>query len=271
MQLRKSQRSAKARLLDAATDVIRAQGYSATTVDDICQTAGVTKGAFFHHFGSKEELAVSAAREFSSMADRLFCAAPYRELADPLDRLLAYVEFRKSLLQGALPEFTCLLGTMVQEAYRTHPAIRAACESGLSEHVAMLEADIAEALHTYGGDGQWSAESLATFMQAVTQGAFILAKAQQGPAVAAACLDHLRRYIQTLFSHPKKKGKQHGPQDDRNSGTRVRGRAQRAGAGVRTGIKSSLSAHGSDISVPHGRSKSGDRPGAQCSAGGRIP
>ena len=203
--LGKSQRSAKTKLLDAATDVIRAKGYSATTVDDICQSAGVTKGAFFHHFAAKEDLAVAAARHFSSLADGLFSTAPYRKLVDPVDRLLGYVEFRKALLHGALPEFTCLLGTMVQEAYRTHPAIREACESGLSEHVAMLEEDIAEALRTYGGDGQWSAESLAIYMQAVIQGAFIIAKAQQGPAVAAACLDHLRRYIQTLFSQPKKR------------------------------------------------------------------
>jgi TetR/AcrR family transcriptional repressor of nem operon len=203
--LRKSQRSAKAKLLDAAKDVIRAQGYSATTVDDICQTAGVTKGAFFHHFESKQELAVTAVLDFSAASDRLFATAPYQELPDPVDRLLGYVEFRKALLQGALPEFTCLLGTMVQEAYLTHPAIREACESGLGEHVAMLESDIAEALRTYGGDGQWSAESLAIHMQAVIQGAFILAKARQEPAVAAACLDHLRRYIQALFSHAKKR------------------------------------------------------------------
>jgi|SRR5579863_994300 len=224
MPLRKSQRSAKTKLLDAATDVIRAKGYSGTTVDDICQTAGVTKGAFFHHFESKEELAVSAVQEFSSMSDRLFSTAPYRELADPVDRLLGYVEFRKALLRGELPEFTCLLGTMVQEAYHTHPAIRAACERGLNEHVAMLESDIAAALRTYGGDGQWSAASLAVYMQAVIQGAFIFAKAQKGPAVAAACLDHLRRYIQMLFRHPKKR-KQHDRQDDRNSGSHGRPRA----------------------------------------------
>jgi TetR/AcrR family transcriptional regulator, transcriptional repressor for nem operon len=259
MPLRKS---AKTALLDAAVDVIRAKGYSATTVDDICQTAGVTKGAFFHHFESKEELAVSAARHFSSLADRLFSTVPYRKLADPVDRLLGYVEFRKALLRGELPEFTCLLGTMVQEAYRTHPAIREACEKCLSEHGAMLELDIAEALRTYGGDGQWSAESLAIYMQAVIQGGFIFAKAQKGPAVAAACLDHLRRYIQTLFGHPKK-GKQHDDrQDDRNSSASGHRRAQRSGAGIRTGIKSNLSPYGSDASVPHERSTSGDRPGS---------
>jgi len=252
-------KSAKTKLLDAAVDVIRAKGYSATTVDDLCQTAGVTKGAFFHHFESKEELAVSAARHFSLLAERLFSAVPYRELADPVDRLLGYVEFRKTLLRGELPEFTCLLGTMVQEAYRMHPAIRQACEKYLSEHVAMLELDIAEALRIHGGDGQWSAESLAIYMQAVVQGAFILAKAHNGPAVAAACLDHLRRYIHTLFGHPNK-GKQHARQDNRNSSAGGHRHAQRSGSGIRTGIKSQLSPYGSDASVPDERSTSRDRP-----------
>jgi TetR/AcrR family transcriptional repressor of nem operon len=260
MPLGKSQRSAKTKLLDAAVDVIRTKGYSATTVDDICQSAGVTKGAFFHHFESKEELAVSAAEYFSALSDRLFSTVPYRELADPVDRLLGYVAFRKALLRGELPEFTCLLGTMVQEAYRTHPAIREACERCLSEHVAMLESDIAAALRTYGGDEQWSAKSLAVYMQAVIQGAFILAKAQKGPAVAADCLDHLRRYIQTLFSHPKK-GKQHERQEHHNSSSDGHRRAQRGGAGIRTGIKSRVSPQGSDGSVPHERSTR-DRPGA---------
>ena len=56
----KSRTDVRAQLLDAAVNVIRAKGYSAATVDDICRSAGVTKGGFFHHFESKEELAVSA-------------------------------------------------------------------------------------------------------------------------------------------------------------------------------------------------------------------
>jgi TetR/AcrR family transcriptional regulator, transcriptional repressor for nem operon len=48
-------------------------------------------------------------------------------------------------------------------------------------------------------DPSFSAASLALYFQAVIQGAFILAKAKQGPEVAADCLDHLRRYIEMLF------------------------------------------------------------------------
>jgi TetR/AcrR family transcriptional regulator, transcriptional repressor for nem operon len=194
-----SQRSAKTKLLDAALWTIRAKGYSATTVDDICAEAGVTKGAFFHHFKSKEDLAVSAAEHFSTMAENLFTNAPYQQLPDPRDRLLAYVDFRKAILKGELPEFTCLLGTMVQETYETHPRIREACEKHIGVHAAMLEADIREAVAKYGAVDDWSALSLALYMQGVIQGSFILAKAQHGPEVSAACLDHLRRYLEMLF------------------------------------------------------------------------
>src|SRR4249919_4330325 len=82
---------AQTRLLDAALHVIRAKGYSASTVDDVCARAGVTKGSFFHHFKSKDELALAAVQHFSAMAQGLFATAPYHQHADPLDRLLAYV------------------------------------------------------------------------------------------------------------------------------------------------------------------------------------
>ena len=104
-------------------------GFSATSVDDLCRTAGVTKGAFFHHFRSKEDLGVEAARFWSETTSELFANAPYHQPADPFDRLIAYLEFRKVLLAGDVPDFTCLVGTMVQETYDSAPAIRDACNA----------------------------------------------------------------------------------------------------------------------------------------------
>jgi TetR/AcrR family transcriptional repressor of nem operon len=196
---------ARPRLLDAAIHLIRAQGYSATTVDDICRAAGLTKGAFFHHFKSKEDLAVTAAAHFSEMAERLFGGAPYGELADPLDRLLGYIHFRSAIIAGPIPEFTCLLGTMVQEAYETHPAIRRACETYIGVHAAGVAEDIALAKALYAPEASWSAESLALYTQAVLQGAFVIAKAKGGPEVARECVAHLRRYIEFLFHRPTSK------------------------------------------------------------------
>jgi len=194
--------SARDKLLAAALEVIRTQGYSATTVDDLCRAAGVTKGAFFHHFDSKEALAVAAADAWSQTTGALFAAAAYHDHADPLDRVLGYIDFRGSLLTGPVEAFTCLVGTMVQEAFATSPAIRAACEASISGHARTLEADIDEALSAHGVLGV-SASSLALHTQAVLQGAFILAKARGGPEAAADSVIHLKRYFTLLFRSPE--------------------------------------------------------------------
>ncbi len=195
----KPRRDARAKIMDAAVATIREKGFSATSVDELCKRAGVTKGAFFHHFDSKQALGVAAARHWDEMTSEFFAAQDYHAHNDPLQRVLGYIDFRKSILQGPVPEFTCLVGTMVQEVYDTAPAIREAVDITISRHAARLEADIAEAKQRYGIKAGWTAESLALHTQAVLQGAFILAKAKGGPEVAADSIDHLKRYVSLLF------------------------------------------------------------------------
>jgi TetR/AcrR family transcriptional repressor of nem operon len=195
--------SARSKILASAVAAIRAKGYAATSVDDLCAAAGVTKGAFFHHFKSKEDLAVAAAEYWGETSSAFFAGAPYHAHADPLQRLLGYIDFRKAILVGDIPEFTCLAGTMVQETYETNPAIRDACARAIIEHAARIEADIAAAIAALDMRPGWSAKSLALHTQAVLQGAFILAKANGGAQVAADSVDHLRRYVELLFNTPK--------------------------------------------------------------------
>ena len=191
--------TSRQKLLNATLHVVRSQGYAATTVDDICAAAGVTKGSFFHHFKSKDDLALAAIAYWRQMTEALFAAAPYHQPADPLDRLLGYVNFRQAILTGEVSEFTCLLGTLVQETYHTHPHIREACEAALAAHVAALTADVEAAKKLYAPRAKWANESVGTFMQSVLQGAFIFAKAKQTPEPAREAIDHLRRYIEMLF------------------------------------------------------------------------
>lgn len=207
----------KTKLLKAALFVVRAKGYAATTVDDICYEAGVTKGSFFHHFKSKDELALAAVAYYAATTESFFAAAPYRKLEDPLDRLLGYVDFRGEILDGELPEYTCLLGTLVQETYITHADIRIACDQGMTAHVAELTHDIEAAKKLYAPKATWCAESAGYFIQAVLQGSFIFAKAKQSPDVVRQNLAHLRRYLEGLFVQSKirKERNKHGKQNHR--------------------------------------------------------
>lgn len=191
--------SARDKLLNAALEVIREQGFAATSVDALCARAGVTKGAFFHHFKSKEALAVAAADHWSATTSALFAGADYHRHADPAARILAYIDFRKDLIRGGIADFTCLAGTMVQEAYGAYGDIREACRRSIEGHAETLEADIAAALENRPVAEGFGARSLALYTQAALQGAFILAKAANDPQVAIDCVDHLKRYFELLF------------------------------------------------------------------------
>lgn len=193
--------TAKEKLLNAALSLIREKGFSAMRVDGLCTRAGVTKGAFFHYFKSKDALGVAAAEHWSAVTGALFEAAPYHQHDDPLDRVLGYIGFRRALLRGEIAEFTCVVGTMVQETYGEHLEIRDACAASIFGHADTLRDDIAEAMAARGVEGDWTAQSLAAHTQAVLQGAFILAKAKDDVGVAIESVDHLQRYVELLFSH----------------------------------------------------------------------
>ena len=66
---------AREKLLDASLGLIRERGFSAMTVDNLCARAGVTKGAFFHYFKTKDELGVAAAQHWSEVTEGLFAGA----------------------------------------------------------------------------------------------------------------------------------------------------------------------------------------------------
>lgn len=194
----KERPDAREKLLTVALEKIRTKGFSATGVDEMCKAAGVTKGAFFHHFASKEALGVAAVRHWSDTTSEMFAAAPYHDHSGPLDRILAYIDFRSNLIAGELNEFTCLAGTMVQEMFGESPAIRQACKASIWEHAGTLEPDLQAAIDQYGLQNV-TAHGLALHTQAVLQGGFILAKAKGDAGIARDTVAHLKRYFELLF------------------------------------------------------------------------
>lgn len=195
--------SSNIKLLDAAVAAVRHRGYSGTSVDDICRAAGVSKGAFFHHFRSKDDLGAAAAKHFNANAGRLLFSAPFMSLEDPRARLIGYLRLRREILRGTPADFCCYLGTIVQEAHESRPILTAACGEEIFSHAGRIEALAAEAKAAYCPDADWSPKTLALFIQAALQGAFVLAKAGGGAEVAAQCVSHLIDHIERLIPAEK--------------------------------------------------------------------
>ena len=83
---------AKQRLMDAVLELIWSGSYGSTTIDHICEKAGVKKGSFYYFFSSKSELAAEAFEE-SWKTKRVELDSIFSPTVPPLDRLRKYFDF----------------------------------------------------------------------------------------------------------------------------------------------------------------------------------
>jgi TetR/AcrR family transcriptional regulator, transcriptional repressor for nem operon len=192
---------ARARLIEAARSLVRHKGFAGTSVDELCAAAGVTKGAFFHHFATKEELGVALIDDWTAMTGAMFATHPYNAVPDPLDRVFAYLDLRRAILGQPIPDFACVAGTTVQEAFESSPLMRDAAERSIVSGAEHVRPHLAEAMAAHPVPGV-TAESLARQFQVAVQGGIILAKAANDPGLAREAFDHLERYLRLLFDRP---------------------------------------------------------------------
>jgi len=190
----------KRKLVEAGIKLVRAQGYNATTVDDICAAAGVTKGGFFHYFKSKEELAKEAIVLFREEKRLAYEHAPFRQLSDPLDRVHGRLDFAKDSAGGAAALTKgCLIGVLAQELSFTHPEFRSAAQGSFLRMAEDLEKDIAEAKSLHAPTADFNPRDVALLYVSIIQGSMILAKASETNAVLMENIEQFRRYVKSLF------------------------------------------------------------------------
>lgn len=206
----KSRGDTQGALIDAAFELVRRQGWAGTSVDQLCRHAGVTKGAFFHHFASKEALGVAAAKHWDLRTTPLFAGAAYHQHGDPLDRIFGYLDFRAEIAEGALEEFTCFVGTTVQETFATSEPIRAACGETIKAHAQRLAADFRQAIAKHKPRAAVSPENLALYTQTVLQGGFVMSKAIGNRSPLLDAISQLKVHLSLLFGKNQGKESIHG-------------------------------------------------------------
>lgn len=162
------------RIVKEASRLFRERGFESVTVGEVMRAAGLTHGAFYAHFGSKEELeeaAIAYGQERS--ADRA------RNYGATNKGRRAYADRYLSPRHRDNPGDGCTMAALAQEVARSRPEIKAAFERGLEE-----------LLSAQGGDRRE-----AIFHTAAVLGGIVLARAVQDPGLSDEILETVRRKL----------------------------------------------------------------------------
>lgn len=182
----------KEKLLDTAIKLMLAQGFEATSVDEIIAEAEATKGSFFHFFESKAALGKSALERFARRQMEMFQAAPFQKEKNPRARVLGRIDAVIAIFQDPKMPKSCLLGNFSQELAPTHPDFQALCAQGFSRSTEGFARDLSAA-------GYGDAARLADLFLAIIQGSLILIKAKKDVSIGVENMRHFRSYIESQF------------------------------------------------------------------------
>ena len=190
--------AARAGVVAAAQQLMTSRGYAATTVDQICEAAGVTKGTFFHYFASKEALAAAALEESCRAQLAQYDAAPFTREPDPLKRLDEFIEFTIEMADPT--RHSCLAGVFAQEISGTHPELRKMCADALGGMRDTIRPLLDAIKRAYGPRSRIDTGALAEHYVTIFEGSFIIAKANADARPFAGSLRHFAAYVRALFA-----------------------------------------------------------------------
>jgi TetR/AcrR family transcriptional repressor of nem operon len=199
-----SAEDAKERILRAAQQLVMERGFSATTVDAILEEAAASKGAFFHHFSSKADLArvlvERYARADGELLEQLMAVAESRT-SDPAAQLIEFVRaFEEGLEDVSLAQPGCLFVSFIYEQFPGQDEIRKVILDDVLFWRERILAKLKLAASARPPALDVDLDSLADQVFTILEGGFILARATGDPLKLRDQLRHLRAYLTLLLT-----------------------------------------------------------------------
>jgi TetR/AcrR family transcriptional repressor of nem operon len=172
-------------VINVASQLFRERGFDGIGLKDLMKGAGLTQGAFYKQFASKDDLAVQASGRAMESASNRWEAAAAANPKDPLDAIIAFYlspEHRGERMDG------CPIVALGSDAARQGSAVKASFEAGIKAHLDVLGRMLAE---TDGKEAKGKAMAILSTMV----GALTLSRVVNDRGLAQAILDVAARQV----------------------------------------------------------------------------
>jgi TetR/AcrR family transcriptional repressor of nem operon len=192
------------KILDAAQGLILERGYAGMTVDSVLERVGITKGAFFYHFKSKDELARALIKRFANEDSALYTdmkARAEKLSDDPLQQVLIFIGLFEEMFEGLTEPYPgCLFASYVYEMQQFDADTLELVKESFKTWRALLKEKFDTVAMLHPPQTDIDTASLADAFTVVLEGAFVAGKALDEPDVIVKQLRHFKNYVALLFS-----------------------------------------------------------------------
>ena len=191
------------RLIAAANKLVLRKGLSATRVDEVCEEAGVTKGSFYHHFESKEDMASALLEDFFGKLAGALSEGGWADISDARKRLVALLDRAVEIAEGPLLKKGCIMGILTVDMAAMNAAVRKDLECKFCEVVDLVSPVFEAALKDTGmKSNEAKADSIAFAKQfvAVMEGGILLGKATSNVKEVANSVRCFRRMALAMLN-----------------------------------------------------------------------
>jgi len=193
------------KLIEAAIRLILKRGYNATTVDDICAEAKITKGSFFHHFKNKEEIGQAAVKAWGEFGQSIYAEA-WKQPGEPLEEIHRLFNIMEGITRRPEP-CVCVVGMMAQEMSIENPEFREACARELEVWTEMFRSRLQTAQKQLKPAVKFDPDQVAWFLNSIWQGSILIGKARQSAKMISSNIKLARVYVDSLFNIKKTESK----------------------------------------------------------------
>ena len=184
-------------IIEKTAPIFNSKGYSGTSLNDIIDATGLTKGAIYGNFDNKDEVAL-AAFEYNFGNITNYIAIRIRERESAIQKLLVYPETHRQILKLSFLKGGCpVLNTSV-DADDTHPMLKEKAINALNLWRSSVERIINKGIQTKEIKKNTNATEFAAILISLTEGAVMQAKVTGKPTELNISMDFLERMIHEL-------------------------------------------------------------------------
>jgi TetR/AcrR family transcriptional repressor of nem operon len=190
-------------IMATAESIILNRGYSGTSIEEIINKAGITKGGFFYHFSGKNDLARNLIIRYLDTDLTFFTGLSDRARSlteDPLQQFLLFLKLMAEAMEdlpGAHPG--CLVASFTYEAEQFDDEVRELNAEGVLSWRKIFGEQLGAVAEKYPMKIEKSFDELADMLTSVIEGGIIMSKLLQDRKILPNQILQYRDYVRLVF------------------------------------------------------------------------